>query len=128
MVPVDVSSGDSRGGGEEEEEEERNSEATFEGTGETSPPCRTNILRTLPDDDETDATREEEDPPTISKKDRSTLISREAASTQAPPGATSSASDVPSSAPGPLAAAPRATRLSGFKLSKRAVNYAAIDQ
>ena len=49
-APVEVSSDDSRGGGEEdEEEEERNSEATAEGTGQTSPgagpassaPCRT---------------------------------------------------------------------------------------
>ena len=60
---VDVSSGDSRGGGEEQEEEERDSEATFEGTGETSPRRRVKILRTLPDDDEADATQEEGDPP-----------------------------------------------------------------
>ena len=42
-----------------EEEEEHDSEVTAEGTGETSPRRRANILRTLPDDDETDTVREE---------------------------------------------------------------------
>ena len=55
-APVELSSDDSRGGGEEDEEEEEcNSEATAEGTGETSPRRRASILRTLPDDDEADA-------------------------------------------------------------------------
>ena len=102
--------------------------ATLEGTGETSPPCRASILRTLPDDDKADASRGEEDPPMIQKMDRSALISREAASTQVPSGVASSPSVMPSSTPGPLATAPRATRLSGFKLEKRAVNYGTIDQ
>ena len=114
-APVELSLGDSRGGGEEEEEEEeRDSEETTEGTGETSPWCRASILRTLPDDDEADATREEEDPPTIPKKDRSMLISRGAAPSQAPPEAASSPSDAPSPAPGPLEATPRTMKLSGI--------------
>ena len=103
-------------------------EATAEGTGETSPRRRVSILRTLSDDDEADAKREEEDPPMIPKKDGSGLISRGAASAQAPPEAASSPSGAPSSAPGPLEAAPRTKRLSGFKLGKRSVAYAAIDQ
>ena len=125
---MEVSLGDSRGGGEEdEEEEERDSEATIEGVGETPPRRTASILRTLPDNDEADATREEEDPPAILKKDMSALISRGAASTRAPPEAASNPSTVPFSAPGPLEAAPRTTRLLGFKLGKRVVNYAAID-
>ena len=72
--------------------------------------------------------REEEDPPVIPKKDMSALISRGATLAQAPPEAASSPSGAPSSAPGPLEVAPRTKRLSGFKLSKRSVAYAAIDQ
>ena len=126
---MEVSSGDSHGGGEEDEEEEvRNSEATTEGTGETSPRRRANILCTLLAKDKADAMREEEDPPAIPKKDRSALISQGAASALAPPKAASSPSGAPSSAPGPLEAAPRTKRLSGFKLGKRSVAYAAIDQ
>ena len=37
---------------EEEEDEERDSEATPEGMGETSPLRKADILRTLPDDDD----------------------------------------------------------------------------
>ena len=54
---VSVSSGDP-GGGEvedEEEDEEHDSEATFEGTGETSPWRRSSTLRSMPDDDEAGA-------------------------------------------------------------------------
>ena len=72
--------------------------------------------------------QDEEDPPVIPKKDRSVLISRGATPAQAPPKAASSPSGAPSSAPGPLEAAPRTTRLSGFKLGKRSVTYAVIDQ
>lgn len=127
--PVEVSSGDSRGGGEEdEEEEERDSEATTEGTGETSPRCRASILGTLPDDDEADAAREEEDSPVIPKKDRSALISRGATPAQAPPKAASSPSNALSSTSGSPEAAPQTKRLSGLKLGKRPVAYAAIDQ
>ena len=126
---MDVSSGDSSGGGEEDkEEEEHDSEATTEGTGETSPRRRASILRTLQDDDEADAMREEEDPPVTPKKDRSGLISRGATPAQAQPEAASSPSGAPSFTPGPLEAAPRTKRLSGFKLGKRSVAYAAIDQ
>ena len=101
---------------------------TLEGTGETSPPRRADILRTLPDDDEADATPEEEDPPVVPKKGMLALISREVGSARMPPGAASSPSAPPSPAPGALADAPRATRLSGFKLSKRRVNYSVVDQ
>ena len=129
MAPVEVSSDDSRGGGEEdEEEEEHDSETTTEETGETSPRHRASILHTLPDNDEVDTMREEEDPPVILKKDRSALISHGATPARTPPEAGSSPSGVPSSAPGPLEAAPRTKRLTGFKLGKRSVAYAAIDQ
>ena len=128
-APVELSSDDSRGGGEEdEEEEERESESTAEGTGETSPWRRANILRTLLDDDEVVARREEEDPPVIPKKDRSGLISRGTISAQALPEATSSPSGAPSSVSGPLEAVPRTKRLTGFKLGKRSMAYTAIDQ
>ena len=128
-MPVEVSSGDSRGGGEEDkEEEERDSEAATEGTGETYPRCRASILRTLPDYDAAGAVREEEDSPMIPKKDRSALISQRATPAQAPPEADSSPSGAPSSAPGPLEAAPRTKRLTGFKLGKRPPEFAAIDQ
>ena len=48
---------------------------TPEGTGETSPLRKADILRTLPDDDEADATQEKEDPPVIRMRGRSVLIS-----------------------------------------------------
>ena len=102
--------------------------ATIEGMGETSPQHRASILRTFPDDDEADATREEEDPPTIPKKDRSALIFQGDASAQALPEAASSPSGAPSSASGPLEAAPRTKRPTGFKLGKRPAAYAVIDQ
>ena len=74
---VNLSSGDSSGEEEEDddEDEERDSEATLEGMGETSPCRRSSALRSMPDDDEAGARREGEDPPLIPKKDRSGLIS-----------------------------------------------------
>ena len=72
--------------------------------------------------------REEEDPPVIPKKDRSGLISRGATPAQAQPEANSSPFGTPSSTPGPLKAAPRTKRLTGFKLCKRPPAYAAMDQ
>ena len=126
---MEVSSDDSREGGEEDEEDqERDSKATTQETGETFPRCRASILRTPPDDNEADATREGEDPPMIPKKDRSGLISRGATPALTQPKADSSPSGTPSSAPGPLEAAPLTKRLTGFKLGKRPVAYAAIDQ
>ena len=82
----------------------------------------------MPGDDEADARPGGEDPPVIPKKDRSVLISQGATPVQAPPEAASSLSGAASSAPRPLEAAPRTKRLSGFKLGKRSVAYAAIDQ
>ena len=64
----------------------------------------------------------------ILKKDRSGLISRGSTPELVPPEASSSPSGAPSSAPGPLEAAPRTKRLTGFKLGKRLPTYAAIDQ
>nr|XP_020199002.1 predicted GPI-anchored protein 58 [Aegilops tauschii subsp. strangulata] len=59
---------------------------------------------------------------------RSALISRDAASVPAPPGAASGPPAAPSSAPGACAPAPWAGRLLGFKLSKRRVDYTMVDQ
>nr|XP_020172929.1 dynactin subunit 1-like [Aegilops tauschii subsp. strangulata] len=87
-----------------------------------------NILRTLRDDDEADVPQEKEDQPVIPTRDRSALISRDAASARTPPGAASGPSAAPSSAPGARAPVPQAVRLSGFKLSKRRVDNATVDQ
>ena len=126
---VELSSGDSDGGEEDdEEEEERDSEATTKETGENSPWHRSNILRSMPDDDEADPRQEGEDPPVIPKKDMSMLISQGATPAHGLPEAASDPSGAPSSALGPLKAAPWTKRLSGFKLGKRSVAYAAIDQ
>nr|XP_020146409.1 actin cytoskeleton-regulatory complex protein pan1-like [Aegilops tauschii subsp. strangulata] len=125
---VDVSSGDSRMEGEEEEDEEHYPGVTPEGMGETSPLSKADIVRTLPDDDEADVRREKEEPPVIPTRGRSALISRDESATPTPPGAASRPSAAPSSAPGARAPAPQATRLSGFKLSKRRVDYNAVDQ
>ena len=53
-TPVNVSLGNSREGEEEEEDEEHDSQATPERTGETSPLCKVEFLRTMPDDDDDD--------------------------------------------------------------------------
>nr|XP_020201746.1 ubiquitin carboxyl-terminal hydrolase 42-like [Aegilops tauschii subsp. strangulata] len=58
---------------------------------------------------------------------RSTLISRDATSVLAPPGATSGPPAARSSAPGACVPALRSGRLSGFKLSKRKVAYTTVD-
>nr|XP_020147164.2 atherin-like [Aegilops tauschii subsp. strangulata] len=126
-APVDVSSGDSRKEEEEEEDKERASEATPEGMGETSPLSKADIFRTLPDDNGADVPQEKGETPVVPTRGRSALISRDAASAPTPPGAASGPSAVPSSPPGARAPAPQAARLSGFKLSKRRVDYAAVD-
>nr|XP_020148407.1 atherin-like [Aegilops tauschii subsp. strangulata] len=59
---------------------------------------------------------------------RSALISRGAAPAPTPPGAASGPSTAPPSAPGAPAPAPQAGRLPGFKLSKRRVDFTAVDQ
>ena len=129
-----------------EEDEERRLEAAPEEMGETSPLRKADILRTLPDDDdEADVPLERGElhvaggstrskvsprrrsPAEVLTRGRSALISREVASARMLPGAASSPSAAPSPAPGALAAAPRASRLSGFKLGKRTVSYAAIE-
>ena len=96
--------------------------------GETSPLSKADILRTLPDDDEADVPQEKEEPPVIPTRGRSALTSRDAASAPTPPGAASCPSAAPSSAPGARAPAPQAGRLSGFNISKRRVDYTAVDQ
>ena len=101
---------------------------TPEGMGETSPLSKADILRTLPDDDESDARQEKGEAPAIPTRGRSALISWDATSILAPPGAASSPSAAPASAPGARAPVLQATRLSGFKLTKRRVDYAAVDQ
>ena len=124
-MPVELSSGESRG---EDEEEEEDSKVTPEGMGETSPLSQADILRTLPDDDEADAHLERGEPPIIPTRDRSTLISRDAASAPTRPGAASGPPAAHSSSPRARAPAPQAGRLSGFKLCKRKVDYAVVDQ
>nr|XP_020181021.1 uncharacterized protein CG45076-like [Aegilops tauschii subsp. strangulata] len=59
---------------------------------------------------------------------RSALISRGAAPALTLPRAAFGPSAAPPSAPGARAPAPQAGRLSGFKLSKRKVNYTSVDQ
>lgn len=119
-VPVDVSSGNSCREGEEEKGEERDSEATPDGMGETSPLRKDDILRTLPDDDdEAGVLPEREEPSVVPTRGRSALISRDDAPALTPPGAASGPSAAPSSALGARAPTPQATRLSGFKLMKR---------
>nr|XP_020200821.1 uncharacterized protein KIAA1522-like [Aegilops tauschii subsp. strangulata] len=70
----------------------------------------------------------EGEPPVVPTRGRSALVSRDAAPALTPPGAASGPSAAPSSAPGARAPAPQALRLSGFKLSKRRVDYATVDQ
>nr|XP_020192514.1 transcription initiation factor TFIID subunit 3-like [Aegilops tauschii subsp. strangulata] len=129
MAPtaVELSSDESRGE-EEEEDKEHDLEVAPEWMGETSPLSKANILCTLPNDERTDARQEKGEPPVIPTRDRTALIPRDATSIPPPPGATSGPSAGPSSALGARAPAPQASRLSGFKLSKRRVDYAAVDQ
>nr|XP_045084596.1 uncharacterized protein LOC123494057 [Aegilops tauschii subsp. strangulata] len=122
--PVELSSNESCGGKEEEED----SEATPKEMGENSPLSKVDILRALPDDIEVDACQEEGELPVVPTRSRSSLIPRDAASALTPPGAASGPSAAPSSAPGVRAPTPQASRLSGFKLPKWMVEYAAVDQ
>ena len=124
-APVELSSGESRG---EEKEEEEDSEITPEGTGETSPLSKADILRTFPDDAEADARQEKGEVPVIPTRGRSSLVCRDATSVLAPTGAASGPSAAPVSASGASAPVPQALRLSGFKLTKWRVDYAAVDQ
>ena len=100
---------------------------TPEGMGETSPLNKADILRTLPDDDEAGARQEKGEPPVISMRCRSVLISWDAASVLAPPGATSGPAAAPASAPRAGVPVPRVAKLSGFRLPKRR-DYAMADQ
>nr|XP_040255762.1 nucleolar and coiled-body phosphoprotein 1-like [Aegilops tauschii subsp. strangulata] len=130
-VPVEVSSNDSRKEEEEEEEdedEERDSEATPEGMGETSPVRKADLLRTMPDDDDEADDLQRGEPPVIPTRGRSALISRDATSAPTPSGAASSLSVAPSCAPRARAPAPQAGKLSSFKLTKRRVDYTMVDQ
>nr|XP_020178316.1 predicted GPI-anchored protein 58 [Aegilops tauschii subsp. strangulata] len=95
--------------------------------GETSPLRKADLLRTMPNDDETDDLHRGE-PPVIPTRGRSALVSQDDAPVLTPPGAASGPSAAPSSVPGARAPAPQAGRLSGFKLSKRRVDYTAVDQ
>ena len=101
---------------------------TPEGVGETSPLSKADILRTLPDDDEADAHQEEGKLPVVPTRGRSSLVSRDVTPAVAPSRAASIPSVAPGSALGASAPAPQAPRLSGFKLTKRRVDYAAVDQ
>nr|XP_040249497.1 uncharacterized protein LOC109774689 [Aegilops tauschii subsp. strangulata] len=126
-APMDVSSGDSRKEEEEEEDAERDTEATPEGMGETSPLRKADILCTLPDDDdEDDVLPERKEPSVVPTRGRSALISRDGAPSLTPPGAASGPSAAPSSALGARTPVPQAARLSGFKLTKWR-DYTAVD-
>nr|XP_020176299.1 nucleoporin NSP1-like [Aegilops tauschii subsp. strangulata] len=134
-VPVVVSSDDSG------EEEEYDSAATLEGSGETSPPCKADLLRALPDDDAAGdhplkevpaavggTTRSRVSPsgkPTsgVPTKSRSSLISRSDAPASPPPGATLASRTLGARAPAPQAARPLSSAL-----LKRRRDYTAMDQ
>ena len=120
--PVEVSSDESH------EEEEEGSKEIPEGTGENSPLSKADILRALPDDAEVDARQEERELPLIQTRGRSSLVSRDAASDLVRPRAGSGPSAAPSSAPGARVPTPQAPTLSGFRLTKRRVDYVAVDQ
>nr|XP_020175120.1 vegetative cell wall protein gp1-like [Aegilops tauschii subsp. strangulata] len=95
--------------------------------GETSHLCKADLLRTIPDDDGADGLQRGETP-VIPMRGGSVLVSRDDAPALTSPGAASGPSAAPPSAPGARAPAPQAGRLSGFKLSKRRVDYTAVDQ
>ena len=95
--------------------------------GENSPLRKANILHALPDDAEVDARQEVRELPLIPTRGRSSLVSRDATSDLVPPGAGSGPSAVPSSAPGTDVPTPQAPMLSGFRLTKRKVDYVAVD-
>nr|XP_020153724.1 translation initiation factor IF-2-like [Aegilops tauschii subsp. strangulata] len=80
------------------------------------------------DDNEANSRQEKGEPPVVPTRGRSALVSRDASPALTPPGAASGPSAAPASAPGACAPAPQAPRLSGFKLSKRRVDYAVVDQ
>nr|XP_020188268.1 MAP7 domain-containing protein 1-like [Aegilops tauschii subsp. strangulata] len=95
--------------------------------GETSPLRKADLLCTMPDDDDETDDLQRGEPPVIPTRGRSALVSRDDAPVLTPSGAASSLSAAPSSAPGARAPVPQAGRLSGFKLSKRRVDYTAVD-
>nr|XP_020197002.1 actin cytoskeleton-regulatory complex protein PAN1-like [Aegilops tauschii subsp. strangulata] len=122
---VELSSDESHG---EEEGEEEDSEVTPEGMGETSPLSKADILRAFPDDDEADARQEEGELPIIPTRGRSSLVSRGVTPVSTPSEAASGPSAAPFSPPGVCAPTPQASKLSGFKLTKRRVDYTAVGQ
>ena len=122
---VELSSDESHG---EEEGEEEDSEVTPEGMGETAPLSKADILCALPDDAEADARQEKGELPVIPARGRSSLVSRDITPALAPSGAASSPCAALSSALRACMPTPQASRLSGFKLTKRRVDYAAVDQ
>nr|XP_040258388.1 D site-binding protein-like [Aegilops tauschii subsp. strangulata] len=96
--------------------------------GETSPLRKADLLRTMPDDHAEIDDLERGEPPVIPTRGGLALVSRDDAPVLTPPGAASDPSADPSSTPGARAPAPQAGRLSGFKLSKRRVDYTTVDQ
>ena len=139
-TPVVVSSGDS------DEEEEQDSAATPEGSGETSPPRKADLLRALPDDDDagdhpvrevlppagvttrSKVTPSKKSPTMVPTKSRSALVSRGDAPALTLSGATAGPAAASSSAPGARAPAPQTARPLGSALLKRPRDYAAVDQ
>ena len=135
---VMVSSGGS------DEEEKANSEATWEGAGETYPPRQTDLLRVLSNDDDTGeypvkeslrsagvTTRSRGTPPKklklgVPKKGRSALTPRGDAPTSSP-AATIAKPVVRLSAPEGTTA-PMPTQPAGLALLKRTRDYVATDQ
>ena len=101
---------------------------TPEGTEETSPLSKADILHAFPNDDEAGDRLERGELPVVLTRGRSALISRDVASAPPPPGAASGPAAAPASASGAGVLAPRVAKLSGFMLIKRRVEYAVVDQ
>ena len=128
LATVNLSSGSSSEseGEEEAEEEESASEATGEESRESFPRRRSQVLRSMPDDNEAGARRGGEDSPLVARKVRSGLVPPGSALVPERFEASSTPPDVPS-ASGPPEADP-SCRLSGFKFGRRLLGSASNDQ
>ena len=128
VATVDLSSDDSGGGEEEdeEEEEERDSEATIDEMGKTSPWHCSSALRSMPNDDEAGARREGEDSPLVTRMGRSGLVPPGSVLVPGRSEASSNPPDVHSTSRPPEA--DPSCRLSGFKFGRRLLEFTSDDQ